>query len=239
MYTRAKLWVFKIWILTQNHGLDCPELGLQGDQTKAKGNQSWIFLGRTDAEAEAPILWPLDEKSQLVGKDPDAGKDSRQEEKGMTEAEMVGWHCWVNGHEFEQASGRWWRTGKPSVLQSLGLQRVRHEWATEHQHPRFSNLPTLWEFSCFLCSLKSTIYRKWDCAIMPGGGVEGEGIHSKTSKSLQKSSYLHKHQCRFLGILIIFSPIFHSSPLSHHKKKISYISLSWYLFNLLGFLFHG
>ena len=66
-----------------------------------KGNQSWIFIGRSDAEAETPILWPSDVKSWLIWKDPDAGKDWRQEEKGMTEDEMVGWHHQLNGHEFE------------------------------------------------------------------------------------------------------------------------------------------
>ena len=66
-----------------------------------KGNQSWIFIGRTGAGAEAPILWPPDAKSWLIGKDPDAGKDWRWEEKGMTEDEMVGWHHRLNGHEFE------------------------------------------------------------------------------------------------------------------------------------------
>ena len=70
-----------------------------------KGNQSWIFIGRTDAEAETPILGPPDAKNWLTGKDPDAGKDWRQEEKEMTEDEMVGWHHWLNGHEFEQATG--------------------------------------------------------------------------------------------------------------------------------------
>ena len=69
-----------------------------------KGNQPWIFI-RTVAEAEAPILWPPDAKSQLIGKDPDVGKDGRQEEKGVTEGEMVGWHHWLNGHEFEQTPG--------------------------------------------------------------------------------------------------------------------------------------
>ena len=69
-----------------------------------EGNQSWIFIGRIDAKAEAPRLWPLDEKSQLIRKVPDAGKDWRQEAKGMTENQMVGWHHWLNGHEFEQAS---------------------------------------------------------------------------------------------------------------------------------------
>ena len=66
-----------------------------------EGNQPWIFIERTDAEAEAPILWPPDVKSQLTGKDPDAGKDGGQEEKGTTEDEMVRWHHWVNGLEFE------------------------------------------------------------------------------------------------------------------------------------------
>ena len=70
-----------------------------------KGNQTWIFIGRTDAEAETPILWPPDVKNWLIGKDPDAGKDWRQEEKGITEDEMVGWHHQLNGHEFEQALG--------------------------------------------------------------------------------------------------------------------------------------
>ena len=70
-----------------------------------KGNQFWIFIRRTDAEAEVPILWPLDEKSWLIGKDPDAGEDWRQEEKGMTEDEMAGWHHWLSGHEFEQTVG--------------------------------------------------------------------------------------------------------------------------------------
>ena len=70
-----------------------------------KGNQPWIFFGRTDAEAETPVLWPADVNNWLIGKDPDAGKDWRQEEKWTTEDEMVGWHHWFDGHEFEQAPG--------------------------------------------------------------------------------------------------------------------------------------
>ena len=81
--------------------LDCKEI----KPVNPKGNQPWIFIGRTDAAAEAPILWPPDAKSWLFGKDPDAGKDRRQEEKGTTEDEMVGWHHWLNGHEFEQTMG--------------------------------------------------------------------------------------------------------------------------------------
>ena len=68
-----------------------------------KGNRPWIFIGRSDAEAEAPILWPPNVKNWLIGKDPDSWKNGRQEEKGTTEDEMVGWHHWLDGHEFEQA----------------------------------------------------------------------------------------------------------------------------------------
>ena len=81
--------------------LDCKEIKL----VHPKGNQSWIFIGRTDAETETLILWPLDVKNWLIGKDPDVGKDERQEEKGMTEDKIVGWYQWHNGHEFEQAPG--------------------------------------------------------------------------------------------------------------------------------------
>ena len=81
-------------------------LGLQEDQTSnPEGNQSWIFFGRTDAEAETPILWPSDAKNWRTGKDPHARENWRQEEKGTTEDEMVGWHRWLDGHEFEQALG--------------------------------------------------------------------------------------------------------------------------------------
>ena len=82
-----------------------PERPLDSKEIKPinpKGNQSWIFIGRTDAETEAPTLWPPDTKNWFIGKDPDAGKDWRQE-KGTTEDEMVGWHPWLNGHEFEEA----------------------------------------------------------------------------------------------------------------------------------------
>ena len=81
--------------------MDCKEI----KSVNPKRNQSWIFIGGTDAEAEAPILWPPDAKSWLISKDPDDGKDWRQEEKEMTEDEMVGWHHRLDGHEFEQSSG--------------------------------------------------------------------------------------------------------------------------------------
>ena len=97
-----------------------------------KENQPWIFIGRTYAEAEAPILWPPDVKSQLIGKDPDAGKD-RREEKGMTEDKMAGWYHWLNGHAFEQALGGDEGQGILCAA-SMGSQRVRHDWATEQQN---------------------------------------------------------------------------------------------------------
>ena len=113
------------------------ESPLEGKDIKPdnpKGNQPWIFIGRTDPEAEAPILWPPDAKSWFIGKDPDAGRDWGQEEKGMTEDEMIGWHHQLNGHEFEQALGDSEGQGKPGMLQSTGSQRVRHGWVTEQQH---------------------------------------------------------------------------------------------------------
>jgi len=87
------------WIVEIEKTLESPLDSKEIKPVHPKGNQSWVFTGRT--EAEAPILWPSDVKIWLIGKDPDAGKDWRQEEKGMTEDEMVGWHRQLNGHEFE------------------------------------------------------------------------------------------------------------------------------------------
>ena len=101
-------WMLKNWCFwsvvlekTLESPLDCKEI----QPVNPKGNQSLMFIGRTDAEAEAPILWPPDVKNWLICKGPDAGKDWRREEKGVTEDEKVGWHHQLNGHEFEQASG--------------------------------------------------------------------------------------------------------------------------------------
>ena len=92
--------------------LDCKEI----QPVHPKGNQSWIFIGRTETEAKAPILWPPDAKSWLIGEEPDAGKDWRQEKKGRTEDEMLEWHHQLNGHEFEQALGVGDEQGKPDML---------------------------------------------------------------------------------------------------------------------------
>ena len=101
---RCTLYAFDLWCWrrkTLESPLDCKEI----KPVNPKENPSWIFIERTDSEGEAPILWPLDVKNWLTGKDPVAGKDWRQEEKGTTEDEMVGWHHWLDGHEFEQALG--------------------------------------------------------------------------------------------------------------------------------------
>ena len=97
----------------------------------SKGDQPWVFFGRNDAKAETPVLWPPHEKSWLIGKDSDAGRDWGQEEKGITEDEIAGWHHRLNGREFELNSRRWWWTGRPDVLQFMGSQKVGHDWATE------------------------------------------------------------------------------------------------------------
>ena len=95
----------QLWIVVLEKMLESPLDSKEIDPVYPKGNQAWIFTGRTDAEAEAPILWPLNVKSPFIGKDPNAGKDWRQEEKGVTENEIVGWHHWLSEHEFEQTPG--------------------------------------------------------------------------------------------------------------------------------------
>ena len=118
-------WAWKNWCLwivvlekTLEGPLDCKEI----QPVHPKENQSWIFIGGTDVEAETPILWPPDMKNWLTGKDPDAGKDWRREEKGMTEDEMTGWHHWLDGHEFEQA---------PRVVDDREAWCAAIQWVTE------------------------------------------------------------------------------------------------------------
>ena len=128
-------WVQKNWCFwtvvlekTLESPLDCKEI----QPVHPKGNKLWIFIGRTDAEAETPILWPPDAKNWLIGKDPDAGKDWRQEEKGMTEDEMVGGHHQTQWTWVWVSSRSWWWTGKPGVLQSMESWSVRYDsdWTT-------------------------------------------------------------------------------------------------------------
>ena len=119
-------WVLKNWSFwtvvlekTLESPLDCKEI----QPVHPKGDQSWVFIGRTDVEADTPILWPPDAKSWLIGKDLDAGRDWGQEEKGMAEDETAGW-VWVD-------CAPWVWTRRPGLLRFIGSQRVRHDWATE------------------------------------------------------------------------------------------------------------
>ena len=106
------------------HSLDCKEID-------TKGNHSWIFIGRTDAEAEAPVLWPHDAKSWLSGKAPDAGKDWGQEKKGITEDEMVGWHHCLKGPEFEKIPGD--SEGRKVWCAAVHEITESSDWVTEQQ----------------------------------------------------------------------------------------------------------
>ena len=146
-HQRIDAFVFVVLEKTLESPLDCKEI----KPADHKGNQSWIFIGRTDAEIETPILWPPDVKNWLLGKDPDAGKDWRREEKGTTEDEMVGWHHRRNGHEFEQASGvgegqgslaccsPWGRKQSDMTEQLNGLKDrlllVKARWSTRELRP--------------------------------------------------------------------------------------------------------
>ena len=119
---------FKLWCWRR---LESPLDWREIQPVHPKGNQSWKLIGRTEAKAEASILWPPDMKNWLSRKDPDAGKDWKWEEKGMTKVEMVGWHHWLDGQWVWVSSESWWWTGKPGVLQSMGLQRDKHNWVIE------------------------------------------------------------------------------------------------------------
>ena len=192
--------------------LDCKEIR----SVHPKGDQSWVFIGST--EAETPLLWPPDAKGWLIWKDPDAGKDWRQEEKGTTEDEMVGWHHHISGHVFESmdmclsqwtcvwaGSGSWWWTGKPGVLPSMESQRVRHrlrDW-TELKHVK----------QCFGRLIRNTEEFWADLGIwsmnasLGGGGVVAElCLTLGTLSSLPGSSVHGVLQARILEwIAISFS----------------------------------
>ena len=160
-----KNWCFWTMVLekTLESLLDCKEI----QPVHPKGVQFWVFTGRTDVEAETLILWPPEAKSWLIGKDPDAGKDWRQEEKRTTEDEMLGWPsptqltwAWVN-------SRSWWWTGRPGVLRFMGSHRVRPDWATE--------------LNWYCLSHLHKIAVNWICLIIPKLSARGHGLLSYLS----------------------------------------------------------
>ena len=124
-----KNWCF--WTVVLEKTLESPMDWKEIQPVHPKGNHSWIFIGRVAVEAETSILWPPDVKSWLIWKDPDAGKDWRWVQNGMTEDEKVGWHHSFSWCEFLVNSRSWWWIGKPGVLQSMGSQIVGNIWVTE------------------------------------------------------------------------------------------------------------
>ena len=135
-----KGWVLKNWCpwtVTLVNNLESPLDSKKIKPVNPKGNQPWIFTGRTDVEAETPILWPPDAKSWLIGKDPGAGKDWTQEEKGTTEDKMAEWRHWLNGHEFENTLGDGEGQGSLACCSPWGSQgQTQSGWTTKKLFPK-------------------------------------------------------------------------------------------------------
>ena len=147
-----KNWCFWTVMLEKTLGspLDCREI----KSVSSKGNQSWIFIRRTDAEIQAPIIWPPDEKSQLIRKNPDAGKDWKQEEKGTAEDEIVGWHHWLNGHEFEQALGDGEGQGRSACCSPWGCKELdMTERLKNNNKGEKVSVGKNWEIGMNICAL--------------------------------------------------------------------------------------
>ena len=176
MDVRVGLWrklrAEELMLLNCGAGADSWEfLGLQGDPSVyPKRDQSQVFIGRTDAEAETLILWPPHGKSWLIGKDRDAGR----EEKGLTEDEMVGWHHRLNEHEFEWTL--WVGDGLGVLLQSVGSQGVRHDWATNWTE---LNWPVHETLKCLLQHHNLKASNLWCSAFISGG--QSIGVSASTS----------------------------------------------------------
>ena len=198
-----KNWCF--WTVVLEKALkspfDCKEI----QPVHPKGNKSWIIIG-TDAEAETPILWPPDAKNWLIWKDPDAGKDWRQEEKGPT-----GWDGWMASLTWciwVWASSRsWWRIGKPGVLQSLGSQRVRHDWMTELN---WTELNLTWFLGLILCL--SFLFRKMRKTYIVCA-----------SKAVVKNNYVYL-LCVLITIIILYFFVSVNFELHSHKNPLRNIN---------------
>ena len=145
---KAKRWRIDAFQLCLEKTLESPLNSKGIKSVNPKGNQSWIFIGRTDAEAEAPVLWPPDVKNWLIRKDPDSGKDWRQEVKGMTEDEMVGWHHRLAGREFDQA---------PGVGDRQGSLECCSPWVAKSQIQLSDWTEWYWIVVWFLCPIKAYI----------------------------------------------------------------------------------
>ena len=174
-------WVLKNWCFwtvvleeTLESPLDCKEIKL----VNLKENQPWILIGRTDAEA--PILWPPDANSQFTGKDPDTGKDWREEKKRVTENEMAGWHHWFNGQKRGQTLG-YGEGQKPGRLQSMGSQRFGHDLVTNNNK--------CIEISNKLLSIRSYQLRKKEYDYIQMNTNICMWKHKKWSWRIQSNSY--------------------------------------------------
>ena len=153
----AKLcWVPESWCFwtvvlekTLESPLDCKEI----QPVHPKGDQSWIFIGRTDAGAETPVLWPPDAKKWLIWKDPGAGNDWRWEVKGTTEDDMVGWHHQLNGHEVWVSSRSSWWTGRPGLLQSIAKSQTQLSAELNWTDWYFKIIKMTWPFHIYVSNL--------------------------------------------------------------------------------------
>ena len=142
-----KGWVLKnwsLWTMVLQKTLESPLDNKKIKTVNAKGNQPWIFTGRTDAKAKAPTLWPPDVKNWLLGKHPDAGKDWRQEEKGITEDKMVGWHNWLDGHDSEQTLGDGERQGSLMCCSPWGHKELDMNEQVNNSPIQWASLMAQW-----------------------------------------------------------------------------------------------
>ena len=220
-------WVLKNWCFwtmvlekTLERPLDCKEI----QPVHPKGNQSWIFIGRTDAEAETPILWPPDRKNWLTGKDPDAGKDWRREEKGMTEDEMVEWTqltqrtwVWVSSRELVM---EW----KPGVLQSMGSQTGLN-WTGLSNWTELSDFHLLhWfiEWHLFVLQLDSSYV----------GSISLLSVWNSSKLSF-RPSYLFPEPCSYTCIVLLI-PLLCCSQI--HNSSLTFSSELWTLRTTLSLL---
>ena len=193
-----KNWCFWTVVLekTLESALDCKEI----QPVHSEGDQPWDFFGRNDAEAETRVLWPCHAKSWLIGKDADAGRDSGQDEKGMTEDEMAGWHHRLDGWEFEQAPGvgdgpgslacRSPRDHKESdTTEQLDdwTELNWTEWLRIHPDIQGWNLFSAWVISLITCLLSRVLSRSWDCLAQ-----ESIRQHPKSEEKTQQRSLQEK-----------------------------------------------